>query len=161
MNLSPHFSLEEFLRSETAARIGRTLQPEQHIIDNLQILCEEVLEPLREKLGRPITILSGWRPQWLNQMVGGAPTSEHVDGRAADLLVAGMTPLAVCRAIESTAVPFNQVIHEFGQWAHVSVAAIGSQPARKSLTAISERGRTVYIAALEPVDTTPEIKRSA
>jgi hypothetical protein len=147
MNLSDHFELEEFLRSQVAARYGRQVQIDNpEVLDNLRLWCEQIGEPLRAKLGRPLVILSGYRPPWLNEMVGGARDSEHMDGRAADILVLGMTPLAVCNAVASTTLPFNQVIHEFppNGWCHVSVAAAGEVPKRQTLTATSVGGSTIY-----------------
>src|SRR2546430_2137038 len=99
MQLSQHFKLEEFLRSEVAARMGRPITiDDPQIQTNLVDLCEEILEPLRLLLDAPITVLSGLRPAWLNTMIGGASKSAHIDGRAADIVVVGMTPIAVCTA---------------------------------------------------------------
>lgn len=55
MKLSEHFELAEFLVSETAARQGIANEPTREVIDNLRRLCESVLEPLRVKLGRPVS----------------------------------------------------------------------------------------------------------
>ena len=94
MQLSEHFELAEFLVSETAARRGIANEPTPEIIDNLRRLCQLVLEPLRVKLVRPVVITSGYRSLALNRAVGGSPTSHHRQGRAADLIVPGMSPLA-------------------------------------------------------------------
>ncbi len=122
MQLSEHFDLAEFLVSETAARRGIANEPTPEIIDNLRRLCQLVLEPLRFKLARPVVITSGYRSRALNRAVGGSLTSHHMQGRAADLIVPGMTPLAVCPAANQSKLPCVQIIHEFGRWAHLSVA---------------------------------------
>ena len=91
MKLSPHFSLSEFESSATATAKGidNTLKhsdvDHSRIIDNLRALCQEVLEPLRRHLDRPVVISSGYRCKKLNQLVGGVRTSQHMTGEAADI----------------------------------------------------------------------------
>ena len=142
MQLSEHFELAEFLVSETAARRGITNEPTPEIIDNLRRLCQSVLEPLRVKLARPVVITSGYRSLALNRAVGGSPTSHHMQGRAADLIVPGITPLAVCQAASQLKLPCVQIIHEFGRWSHLSVAI--SNERTQLLTAKLAQGKTVY-----------------
>jgi zinc D-Ala-D-Ala carboxypeptidase len=142
MQLSEHFELAEFLVSETAARRGIANEPTPEIIDNLRRLCQLVLEPLRVKLACPVVITSGYRSLALNRAVGGSPTSHHMQGRAADLIVLGMTPLVVCQAANQLKLPCVQIIHEFGRWAHLSVAA--SNERTQLLTAKLAQGKTVY-----------------
>ena len=85
MRLTEHFDLSEFTRSATAERhnIDNTI-PEQYIPD-IKRICEEVLEPLREYIGNPITISSGYRCPELNKLVGGVRNSQHKFGRAVDI----------------------------------------------------------------------------
>ena len=83
--LSEHFALEEFTRSATAARLGICNEPGADAISNLQCLCQEVLEPLREHAGVPIVISSGYRCRRLNKAVGGVTNSQHCTGEAADI----------------------------------------------------------------------------
>ena len=64
MQLSEHFELAEFLVSETAARRGIANEPTPEIVDNLQQLCQVVLEPLRRQLKRPVLITSGFRSMY-------------------------------------------------------------------------------------------------
>ena len=142
MQLSEHFELAEFLVSETAARRGITNEPTPEIIDNLRRLCQLVLEPLRVKLARPVVITSGYRSPALNRAIGGSPTSHHMQGRAADLIVPGITPLAVCQAASQLKLPCVQIIHEFGRWTHLSVAI--SNERTQLLTAKLNQGKTVY-----------------
>lgn len=142
MKLSEHFELAEFLVSETAARRGISNEPTPEVIENLRQLCQLVLQPLRIKLGRPIVITSGYRSPALNRAVGGSPTSHHMQGHAADLIVPGMTPLAVCQAAHQLRLPCAQIIHEFGRWAHLAVAL--SDERTQLLTAKLVQGKTVY-----------------
>ena len=142
MQLSEHFELAEFLVSETAARRGIANEPTPEIIENLRRLCQLVLEPLRVKLARPVVITSGYRSPALNRAIGGSPTSHHMQGRAADLIVPGITPLAVCQAASQLKLPCVQIIHEFGRWTHLSVAI--SNERTQLLTAKLSQGKTVY-----------------
>lgn len=150
MKLSPHFNLAEFTRSQTAARQGRPIVVDEGspVFNQIRYLCNEVLEPIRELLGCPVQISSGFRPDWLNRLVGGSPNSQHLHGLAADIVVPGYTPMEVCRLIRDSKVPFDQLILEFDEWTHVSAAVPGKRPRREMLTARSEGGRTSYLKGL-------------
>lgn len=148
MNLSPNFTLEELLFSETAIRMGRPVVPNETVVANLEHLCFKVLEPLRAELGVPIIVSSGYRPLWLNRAIGGSDTSEHPDGRAADIRAIGRTPMQVCKIATEMNLPTNQVILEFNRWCHISVAPIGAAGRREVLTAKSVNGKTVYYPGL-------------
>jgi len=157
--LSPNFYLDEFTRSQTAARLEISMAvPEgSSVFSDLHHLARRGLQPARDALG-PIFISSGYRPPALNSRIGGSSTSAHVPGLAADISVSGHTPHQVARWYEASAVPFDQVIHEFGQWVHVGMAAPGEEPRRQLLTAVKVNGRTVY---LEGIHTMEEALRRA
>ena len=87
MNLTTHFCLEEFTRYETASRLSIDNTPSAAVVNNLLILCREVLEPLRSHAGRAIIISSGYRSPALNRAVHGSPVSQHLTGEAADLAI--------------------------------------------------------------------------
>jgi len=144
IQLSPHFSEAEFCRSQAAARRGIKIEIPSDLRPNLIYLCTEVLEPLREHFGVPVTILSGYRPPVVNVLVGGARSSQHLTGKAVDLLVAGVSPCEVCQWIASSRCRFDQVILEFGQWTHVSAVRPPAAARRSVLTAIRVNGRTQY-----------------
>jgi zinc D-Ala-D-Ala carboxypeptidase len=132
IQLSPHFSLAEMVASQTAARLGLDNTPGPNELSNLKQLCVNVLEPIRALLGRPIFVSSGYRSPEVNKAAGGVASSEHKLGRAADIQCwAYGTPLAICEAIAATDIPFNQLIHEFEGWVHVSWAPV---PKREILT---------------------------
>ena len=87
MLLSTHFTLGEFLRSGTAIKYGIDTTPQQPmVIVRLTMLCEQVLEPLRQNFGI-ITITSGYRCPQLNLAVHGVPGSQHTLGEAADIFI--------------------------------------------------------------------------
>ncbi|PYS07765.1 MAG: peptidase M15 [Acidobacteria bacterium] len=135
MMLSEHFSLEELTASEVAARAGIDNTPSAEVMRNLLRLAEG-LELVRAALGNnPIHVTSGYRSPRLNQMVGGSKNSMHTLGLAADILcpVFG-TPLEVCRAIATSGIPADQIIHEFGHWCHVGFAPDGGAARNELLT---------------------------
>ena len=148
MHLSPNFDLMEMVVSQEAARRGIPNIPKQSQIDNLQRLCNAILEPLRTKVARPIVVTSGFRSTAVNSLVGGSKTSDHCDGRAADILVPGLTPKQVCQTIIDLNLPFRQVIQEFGQWTHVSIEIDSEAPRREVLTASKYQGKTLYTKGL-------------
>lgn len=86
MKLSEHFSLGEFVRSSTAIKKGIDNMPGEEEVERLRQLCINVLEPLRRRFG-VIRITSGYRCYRLNDAVGGARTSQHMYGEAADIHV--------------------------------------------------------------------------
>ena len=55
------------------------------VVQNLQKLCVLVLQPLRDAIGRPVYINSGYRSKRLNARVGGVANSRHLQGKAADI----------------------------------------------------------------------------
>ena len=86
MQLTEHFTLEEFTTSSTAKARGiDNSVSSQRVVDNLRNLCEQVLEALRSYANQPITISSGYRCKALNKVVGGARNSQHMTGEAADI----------------------------------------------------------------------------
>ena len=87
--LSPHFALSEFTESATARKHGINNTPPQEAEDNLKALCVHTLEPLREALGLPIIITSGFRTKALNdKLAHSSERSQHMLGQAADFYVA-------------------------------------------------------------------------
>ena len=86
--LTPHFKLREFTESTTAKKHGIANVPPPEAVENLQRLCTHTLEPLREKLGLPIIITSGYRTKELNDIIVHASRkSQHMSGQAADFYV--------------------------------------------------------------------------
>jgi hypothetical protein len=123
MKLSNSFNLIEFTSSETASRRGIDNTPSIAVIENLRLLCENVLQPLRDKYGKSINITSGYRSPKLNKAIGGSSTSQHCYGQAADIQVDRKDYLKVWEILKT--LPFDQIIFEFGtesapDWIHVS-----------------------------------------
>jgi hypothetical protein len=146
MQLSPNFTLAHFTRSETARERGIANQPETEHLPQLQRLAA-ALEQVQALLGTPLQITSGYRSPALNAAVGGVPTSRHALGLAADFVCPGFgTPLEVAQAIATSAIAFDQLIHEFGRWVHVGLAPPGDKPRRQLLTICS--GQEGYVDGL-------------
>lgn len=125
MRLSKNFSLEELVKSDTAIRRGINNEPSQDIINNLQELVDNILQPLRDRMG-PIVISSGYRSPELNTAIGGSKTSDHCLGMAADIEVLGVDNKMTAEVIRDC-FSFTQVILEFYKdgvpdsgWVHVS-----------------------------------------
>lgn len=151
MRLTKHFTLEEFLVSETASRKGLTIErPIPTYVENLAALCTWVLEPLRASYRKPISIISGYRPEWLNKLVGGSVTSDHMFGQAADFIISGVPNIEVCHRIIELNIPYKQLIHEFppGGWVHISFDRTKIVQNQELLTALKQNKRTIYIKGL-------------
>lgn len=124
MQLSPHFTLEEFTRSVAHPDIPNV--PSSGEIVKLRLLCDNILEQIRTNFGKPVTVLSGYRSKALNDAVGGAETSQHLRGEAADIEVYGVPNRDLWTYIV-THLNFDQCIAEklsmsdgSAGWVHVS-----------------------------------------
>jgi len=121
-NLSEHFTLEEATFSDTAIRQGIDNQPSATQYSNMTIAAEG-MEKIRALLGKSIKVNSWLRLPAVNVAVGGSKVSSHMDGWAIDFTCAGFgDPYAVCKAIEASDIKFDQMIHEYGRWTHISFA---------------------------------------
>lgn len=143
MRLSPHFTLEELIVSQNAARLGIDNTPNAEQIANLTRLARD-LEMVRVVTGgSPLIVNSAFRCQALNDATpGSSKTSAHMDGRAADLLIPRFgTPRQVAqRLIENDSLDFDQLILEYDSWVHYGIAPLGEKPRRQVLTAIRGQG---------------------
>jgi hypothetical protein len=140
MNLTEHFTLDELIASQVAARRRIDNTPGAAIVDNLRRVSA-VLEQVRAAVGRPITISSGYRCPALNVAVGGARDSAHLQGLAADINVPSMAPKDLAKAIIAAGIEFDQLIYE-GTWVHIGLSA--GKPRRQVLTATFAPGGVVY-----------------
>ena len=105
IQLSPHFKLNEFTKSRTARENGIDNTPPPEAVENLRALCCHTLEPLREALGLPIIITSGYRCKALNERITHhSDSSQHMSGCAADFYV-GQGPVSSFRFQVSDAKP--------------------------------------------------------
>ena len=132
MQLSKHFKLEEFTKSQIAARNGINNTPHSGDVKNLENLCYEILEPIRAKFDKPVMINSGFRNLAVNRLLGSSDSSQHTKGQACDFEIAGVPNIKVAYWLQANC-DFDQLILEFykpedGQagWIHVSYNEKGS-----------------------------------
>ena len=141
IKLSKNFSLEEMCRSNTARVRGLPNVPNAEQVKNLQHLCENVLQPLRDHLGKPVVINSGFRSQAVNMAVGGAKNSQHTKGEAADIKCKDFPFAKKIYAWIMDNLKFDQVILERKGntvWVHVSYCAKGEN--RQQALTINAKG---------------------
>jgi len=112
MQLSKNFLLHEFEKSSTAIRLDITNKAGSGEIKNLTDLCYGVLEPVRAKFDKPITITSGYRTEALCEILKSSKTSQHTKGQAADFEIAGVSNLELALWIQGNCL-FDQLILEF------------------------------------------------
>ena len=135
-----YFSLSEFLNSATAKRLRIDNTPSFEVVDNLNKLAD-YLDVIREKVGKPILISSGFRCPVLNKAVGGVSNSQHQKGLAADLICADMESLE--KVLRETG-GFDQLIKESRKgsksfWYHVSVAPRNGKPRQQIIMNLEKK----------------------
>jgi len=119
MKLTNNFSLEEFTKSPIATEhgINEQFSPSTEVVDNLKLLCEYILQPIRDELGFSLTITSGYRCKRVNDLAGGAKNSDHLYGFAADIICQDNAKLFETLKKYK----FKQLINEYNlSWVHVS-----------------------------------------
>lgn len=118
-----HFSFQEFERSETAYRHGIDNTAPEGARRNIAVLVDRVLDPLREAWGKPLTVTSGYRCPELNPIVGGAKTSHHLRGMAADISTGNRVEnRRLFQMVLDLKLPFTQLIDEKNfAWVHISL----------------------------------------
>lgn len=152
MNLTKNFTLHEMTKSETALRRGLKNEPGATEIANLKLLCENVLQPVRDHYQRGVKVNSGYRSPDVNAAVGGSRTSDHCRGQAADIEIPGVANYDLAEHIRKT-YKFTQLILEFytpgipdSGWVHVSYNPADLKC--QVMTAMRENGKTVYKTGL-------------
>lgn len=131
MKLSEHFTLEEFIAT-SQYRLQDVPAPSAQ--ENMKRLCSLILEPLRQHLGYPLHVNSGYRSFMVNQAIGGAKGSAHLSGRAADITIP--------RADHEKAIAFLKTLKDLDAlfvetkivskltWFHIQIAKPGEVPRR-------------------------------
>ena len=109
MKLSENFSLKEMLVTST----GVANVPTDKEIDNMKLLTEKILQPLREYMNRPIIVTSGYRSYEVNKRVGGSKTSQHCKGEAADLTAGTRTLNKIMYEFIRDNLVYDQLINEY------------------------------------------------
>lgn len=153
MKLTNNFTLEELTKSETALRRGLDNTPTVEVVENLKVLAEKVLQPVRDHFAKGVKVNSGYRAPEVNAAVGGSKTSDHCLGMAADIEIPGLPNAELAEWIEAN-LEYTQLILEFytqgvpdSGWVHVSYDPKNLK--KQSLTAVKREGKTVYLPGLQ------------
>jgi zinc D-Ala-D-Ala carboxypeptidase len=148
MKLSANFQLSELVKSQVAERKGIPNNPSPAHIDNLKALCVNVLQPIRSHFEAPVIISSGFRSAELCIAIGSKPTSQHAEGKAADLEVVGVDNKELATWIKNN-LEYDQMILEFYRegepdsgWIHISWN--GGDNRNSSLHAFMENDKVKY-----------------
>ena len=133
MKISEHFSLAEFTKSQTAIRKGIDNTPSDVHINNLTLVAENILEPIRKNFDRPVVITSGYRSVSLCAAIGSSKFSQHALGQAVDFEIPGVDNYITAAYIYEN-LPFDQLILEFYEagepssgWVHCSYTTVNSR----------------------------------
>ena len=150
MQLSKNFSLAELTKSQTATRMGLDNNPSEDETENLRLLCERVLQPVRDHFNHVVTISSGYRNEVLSRKIGSSSNSQHCKGEAADFEIFGTPNNEVANWISNNLI-YDQLILEFWNsdepnsgWVHVSYDPDFNQNRKQYLRAYKDNGKTRY-----------------
>jgi len=148
MELSKSFTLNELIKSQEATRLGIKNIPNETHIENLKILCEKILQPLRDYYGLPVSISSGYRSVALCEAIGSSAKSQHTKGQAADFEIFGVANKDVADFIIQN-LDYDQCILEFWNenepnsgWVHCSYSKESNR--KQYLKAQKVSGKIVY-----------------
>jgi zinc D-Ala-D-Ala carboxypeptidase len=148
MKLSANFQLSELVKSQVAERKGIANNPSPAHIDNLKSLCLNVLQPIRSHFEEPVIISSGYRSGEVCIAIGSKPTSQHAEGKAADIEIVNVDNKELAMWIKDN-LEFDQLILEFYKdgepdsgWVHVSYS--GEENRNQFLIATREEDKVVY-----------------
>ena len=151
MKLSKNFSLVELTKSQTAERKGIPNDPSPDHQENLRLLCERVLQPVRDHFNHVVSISSAYRSPALSHAIGSSIESQHCKGMAADFELFGIPNNEVFNWISHNLM-YDQMILEFWNpdepnsgWLHVSYNPESSENIKENLRAYKdEDNKTRY-----------------
>ena len=148
MKLTANFSVLELTKSQTAERKGIDNTPSPAHQENLRLLCEAVLQPVRDHFSRVVSVSSGYRSPELCEAIGSKSTSQHARGEAADFEIFGISNKVLADYINET-LHYDQLILEYWNesdpnsgWVHCSFSEGNNR--KQYLRAYKEDGKTKY-----------------
>ena len=157
--ITPNFYLSELTRSNTAARFGIRNTPSETHLKNLTDSAKNLWQPVRDMLGVPVLVSSGYRSPALNAKIGGARNSAHSHGFAIDFSAPAFGDSRkiaefLVKELRARGIKFDQLILEFpgtpGSWIHLGYKRPGTGEQRNQvLTAKKVKGKTVYLSGLQ------------
>jgi len=144
MQLSKNFSLAEMTKSQTATRMGMDNNPSEDEQENLRLLCERVLQPVRDHFNHVVSVSSGYRSPQLSAAIGSSVDSQHCKGMAADFEIYGTPNNEIFNWIKENLM-YDQMILEFWNkdepnsgWLHVSYNPDSSENIKQNLRAYKD-----------------------
>jgi zinc D-Ala-D-Ala carboxypeptidase len=147
MNLSRNFTLQELIKSDTAIRMDIDNNPNADQIEKLKLLCENILQPVRDHFGR-VKVTSGFRSEQLCIKINSSVNSQHAKAEAADFEVMGTDNAELADWIQKN-LEYDQLILEFytpgepnSGWIHCSY--VSDSPRKQFLHAYKSEGKTKY-----------------
>ena len=148
MKLSENFSLLELTKSQTATRKGIDNAPSPEHQENLKLLCAHILQPVRDRFERVVSVSSGYRSEELCLAIGSKITSQHAKGQAADFEIYGLSNGELANYIKEN-LDYDQLILEYwtpenpnSGWIHCSFNSEGNR--KEYLRAYKNEGKTKY-----------------
>ena len=152
MQLSKNFSLSEMTKSDTAARKGIENTPTDQHKESMKLLCDKILQPVREHFAKSVRVTSGYRSEALCEAIGSSKTSQHAKGQAADFEITGIDNKELAEWIIDN-LDFDQIILEFytegdanSGWVHCSYKMHDNR--KQVLRASRKDGKTHYSKGL-------------
>ena len=151
MQLSKNFSLVELTKSQTAERKGISNDPSPDHLENLRLLCERVLQPIRDHFNHVVSVSSGYRSPQLSAAIGSSVDSQHCKGMAADFEIYGTPNNEVFNWIKNNLM-YDQMILEYWNleepnsgWIHVAYNPDQEENRKQNLWAYKdENNKTQY-----------------
>jgi len=147
MNLSRNFSLQELIKSDTAVRLDIDNNPNADQIEKLKLLCENILQPVRDHFGR-VKVTSCYRSVALCQAINSSVNSQHAKAEAADFECLGVDNAELADWIKNN-LDYDQLILEYytpgepnSGWIHCSYIPEGRRAS--FLHAFKQDGKTKY-----------------
>ena len=148
MQLSENFSLLVLTKSQTATRKGINNAPSPEHQENLKLLCTHILQPVRDRFERVVSVSSGYRSEELCLAIGSKITSQHAKGQAADFEIYGLSNGELANYIKEN-LDYDQLILEYwtpespnSGWIHCSFNSEGNR--KEYLRAYKNEGKTKY-----------------
>lgn len=115
-----NFSISELINSDTANKYKINNMPDINSLDSMLDLIVFCLQPIRDKIKKPMIITSGYRCPEVNKLVGGVTTSQHTKGQAVDFIIHDLTSSQIIEKIKTFNIEYDQLINEYDKWVHIS-----------------------------------------
>lgn len=140
MKLSKYFTYNELTFSETAKRLKYTNTPSHKQLKSLTNTAQQ-LDKVRELLGCPVIVTSGYRSLAVNRAIGSSDNSQHIKGEAVDFRTVEHSPRKIVELIKKSDIEFDQLVLEYDSWVHISFSSRN----RKQILIIDNKGTRNFV----------------